>query len=111
MLFLIEESDEELSTASTDLRLGCPNVEKFIVDRDNSSSEAMKGENLETNKSQINKLQIDKSHLSELELESEVKVAHSSEHSGQARTSDQTAQLQGSSSNVLPLLKLHVSPH
>ena len=50
MSFLIEESDEELSTASSDLRLGCPDVEKFVVNRDNSSSEAMKGENLETNK-------------------------------------------------------------
>ena len=108
MSFLIEESDEELSTASTDLRLGCPDVGK-IIDSKDSSSEAMKGENLETDKSQ----------LPELELESELKVARSSEHSGQVSTSDQTAQLQGSSSNVtqsktegapLPLLKLRVSP-
>ena len=61
MSFLIEESDEELSTASTDLRLGCPDVETFIVDRDNLSSEAIKGENLEINKLQVNKLQIEKS--------------------------------------------------
>ena len=74
----------------------------------------MKGENLE-----INKLQTEKSQLPELELESELKVACSSEHSGQVSTLDQTAQLQGSSSNLtqsktegapLPLLKLHVSP-
>ena len=60
----------------------------------------MKGENLETNKSQTNRLQIDKLQLPELESELEVKAAHSSEHSGQVSTSDQTAQLQGSFSNV-----------
>ena len=48
----------------------------------------MKGENLEASKLQITKLQtdksqIDKSQLSELESELQVKVAHSSEHSGQ----------------------------
>ena len=118
MSFLIEESDKELSTASTNLRLGCPDIEK-IIDRKDSNSEAMKGESLETNMSQINKPQTDKSQSVELELEAEAKVAHSSEHSGQVSTLDQTAQLQGSSSNamqsktegtLLPLLKLCVSP-
>ena len=88
--------------------------EKIIVDRDELSSEAMKGEILETNR-----LQIDKSQLYELESESEVKAASSSEYSHQVSTSDQTAQLQGSPSNVtqsktkgapLPLLKLRISP-
>ena len=119
MSFLIE-SDKELSTASTNLRLGCPDVEK-IIDSKDLNSEAMKRENLEMNKSQINKLQTDMSQAPELKLdsESEIKVAHSSEHSGQVSTLDQTTQLQGSSSNailrktegeLLPLLKLHVSP-
>ena len=118
MLFLSEVSDEELSSASTNLRLGCSDVEK-IIDRDNSSSEAMKGENLEANKLQTNRSQIDNSQSSELGLESEVKAACSSEHFGQVSTSDQTAQPQGSSSNVtqsrtvgapLPLLKLYITP-
>ena len=74
----------------------------------------MKGENLEVNESQINKSQ-----SSELELKLELEAAPSGEHSGQVSTSDQTAQLQGLSSNIpqsrtegapLPLLKLHVSP-
>ena len=117
MLFLIEESEEELSFTSS--RLGCPDVEKNIDSKD-SNSDAMKGESLEMEKSQINKLQIDKSQLPELKLDSqsESKGAHSSECSGQASTSDQAAQLQGPSSNAtrktegapLPLLKLRASP-
>ena len=104
----MSDKDKDLSAVSTDLRLGCPGVEKCIY-RDDSISEAMKRENLE-----INKLQ-----SSELESESEVKAAHSSKHSGQVSTSDQTTQLQGPSSSMtqsktegtpLPLLKLHVSP-
>ena len=64
-------------------------------------------------------MQTNKSQSSELESELELEAALSSEHSGQVSTSDQTAQLQGLSSNVpqsrtegvpLPLLKLHVSP-
>ena len=79
----------------------------------------MKGENLETNKLQANRSQINKSQSSELELESEVNAAHSSEQSSQVSTSDQTIQLQDPSSNMtqsktegapLPLLKLHISP-
>ena len=108
MSLLSEVSDKELSSASTDLRLGCPDVEKYI-DRENSNSEAMNGKNLEVNKSQS----------SELELELELEAAPSNEQSVQVSTSDQTTLLQGPSSNVkqnrteggsLPLLKLHISP-
>ena len=89
MSFLIEESEEELSIASS--RLGCPDVEK-IIDSKDSNSEAMKGENLEMNKLQINKPQIDKASTEfELGSESEIEVAHSSECSGQVSTSDQTS--------------------
>ena len=52
MSFLIEETDEELSAVSS--RLGCPDAEN-IVDSKDSNSEAMKGDNLEAEKSQINK--------------------------------------------------------
>ena len=109
MSFLSEVSDKELSSASTDLRLGCPDVEK-IIDRDDLNSEAMKGGNLEANKLQTNK---------ESELELELEAAMSYEQSSQVSTLDQIAQLQGPSSNMkqsktegaqLPLLKLHIYP-
>ena len=120
MLFLIEGSDEELSAPSTDHRLGCHDVEQFIHSKD-LNSEAIKGENLEMNKLQIDKLQIDKWQIPELKLESESEseVTLSSKHSGQVSTLEQTAQLQGSSSNAtqtktegepLPLFKLCISP-
>ena len=43
MSLLSKVRDKEMSSASTDLRLGCPDIEKCI-DRDDSSSEAMKRE-------------------------------------------------------------------
>ena len=81
MLFLIEESEEELSAVSS--RLGCPDAEN-IIDSTDSNSEAMKGENLETNNLQIDKPQIEKLQSPELKLESESEsnVAHSSVRSG-----------------------------
>ena len=88
MSFLLEDSEEELSDASS--RLGCSDVE-------NIDSEAMKGENLETDKPQIGKSQ---SPELKLELESELNVTHSSDCSGQASTLDQTAQPQGPSKNA-----------
>ena len=60
-------SDEKLSTASTDLRLGCPDVEKIIVDRGDLSTEAMKGENLETDELQTNKTQATRSQIDKLQ--------------------------------------------
>ena len=83
MSFLIEEGEEELSAASS--RLGCSDVEN-IVDRKDSNSEAMKGENLETCNLSTDKLQTDELQSPELKVElgSEINVAHSSECSGQA---------------------------
>ena len=118
MSFLIEESEEEFSAVSS--RLGCPNAGN-IIDSKDSNSEAMKGENLETNNLQIDKPQTDKSQLPELKLESgsEFNVAHSSECSGQACTSNQAVQLQGPSSNAtrktegapaISVKAVHISP-
>ena len=114
MSYLIEESEEEFSAVSS--RLGCPDAEN-IIDSINSNSQAMKGENLETNNLQIDKPQTDNSQSPELKLESvsEINVAHSSE----ASTSNQTAQLQGPSVNAtrktesapLSLLKTACFPH
>ena len=49
MSSLIEESEEDLSAVSS--RLGCPDAEN-IIDSIDSNSQAMKGENLETDKLQ-----------------------------------------------------------
>ena len=59
MLFLLEESEEELSAISN--RLGCPDVEN-IIDNTGSTDQVMKGENLEANNLQIDtdKLPTDK---------------------------------------------------
>ena len=56
MSFLIEESEEELSAVS--IRLGCPDAEN-IVDSTDSNSEAMKGENSETDKLQSPELKLE----------------------------------------------------
>ena len=106
MSFLIEESEEELSS----VKLGHPDVEN-IVDSADLNSQAMKGDNLETDKLQSPELK--------LESGSEINIACSSECSGQASTLNQAAQLQGPSSNttkktesaLLSLLKLHISSH
>ena len=114
MSFLIEESAEELSAISIELRLGCPEVAN-IVDGKDLSSKAMKGNNSETSNLQIDKPQTDKSQSPELKLESEseIKVAHSSEHLGQVSTLDQHLSSNGTRKTEgapLPLLKLRVSP-
>ena len=64
MLFLLEESEEELSAISN--RVGCPNVENNI-DNTDLTGQAMRGDNLEANNLQID---TDKSQSAELELES-----------------------------------------
>ena len=60
MSFLIEESEEEFSAVSS--RLGCPDAEN-IVNSTDLNSQAMKGENLETNNLQIDKPQRSHNHL------------------------------------------------
>ena len=55
LMFLLEDSEEELSAASSN-RLGCPGVEN-IVDSTDLNREAMQGENLETSKIKIDRPQ------------------------------------------------------
>ena len=116
MSFLLEDSEEEELLYISNNKLGCSVVENIVVSAE-SNSEAMKGENLETDKLQ---LQIEKLQSPELKLESgsELSVASSGECSGQPSISDHTAQPKGPSKNAtrqtegapLPLLKLRISP-
>ena len=98
MSFLSEVSDKDLASASRDIKLGCPDIEKCI-DKEDLNSEELDRDNLDNDRDKL-------------------EIVDSSQYSGLANKLDQFAQLQGPSHNMtqgktegapLPLLKLHIS--
>ena len=99
MSFLSDVNDKELASASRDIKLGCPDIEKCI-DKKDSNSQELNRDNLDNDRDKL-------------------EIVPSNQYCGQANKSDQFAQLQDPSHNVtqgktegvlLPLLKLHISP-